>query len=323
MQQSHLELLESFPKGKILVIGDIILDRYLFTKVERISQEAPVPIALVKSEKTLLGGAANVANNLLDLGVKVSLVGMIGNDAKGKELQILLNNQNFYGLKIFSVKNRPTVEKVRIIAKNQQLLRLDYEDQQEIDLDLSNDFLNQIEEMVHEYQAVILSDYAKGFFNANLIQGIIKFCNEKNILTLVDPKPVHKDYYCKAHLITPNLMEAEKLTGIIYSDNDDSVIKMGKKIQADLNCSNVIITMGEKGMKIFDGDSIHHINAFVRQVYDPSGAGDTVIAVIAAALVQGASLYQAGELANRAAGLVIEKFGTATVNINELKESLS
>lgn len=319
----NLELLKLFPKGKILVVGDIILDRYLFTKVERISQEAPVPIALVKSEKTLLGGAANVANNLLDLGVQASLAGMIGNDQLGKDMQILLNKKNFHEIKIFSVENRPTIEKVRIIAKNQQLLRLDYEDQQEIDLDLSNDFLNQIKEMIQEYQAVILSDYAKGFFDANLIQGIIKFCKEKNIFTLIDPKPIHKNCYNGAYLITPNLMEAEKLTGIIYSDYDESVIKMGKKIQADLNCSNVIITMGEKGMKIFDGDYIRHINAFVRQVYDPSGAGDTVIAVIAAALVQGASLYQAGELANRAAGLVIEKFGTATVNINELKESLS
>jgi D-beta-D-heptose 7-phosphate kinase/D-beta-D-heptose 1-phosphate adenosyltransferase len=259
----------------------------------------------------------------LDLGLEVALVGMVGDDSKGNDLQRLLNQKKFHDLKVFSVKNRPTVEKVRIIARNQQLLRLDNEDLREIDIDLSHNFLEQIKEIIPEYQAVIISDYAKGFFNADLLQGIIKFCQEKNIFTLVDPKPVHKEYYHGACLITPNLIEAEKITGIIYYDNDANVIKMGKKIQKDLNCQRVIITMGDRGMKIFDNSDIYHISTVVRQVYDPSGAGDTVIAVIAASIVQGASLKQAGMLANYAAGIVIEKFGTATIGLAELKKVIS
>lgn len=319
--ENHQKILEKFSASRILVVGDVMLDKYLLTKVDRISPEAPVPIALVKGEKKVLGGAANVANNLIDLGAQVTLIGTIGNDQAGEDLKAILKNKKFKELKLYQDSCRQTVEKIRVVSHSQQLLRIDYEDYLELDLDLSRHIYSDIEKILDDYQAVILSDYGKGFFSYELTQKIIQLARAKKKLIVVDPKPIHRDYYKGACLITPNLKEAELMSGMVVKNgNHDDLIKIGKHLQKDLEGCAVVLTLGEKGMMVFEGQSVYDIKAIIRQVYDTSGAGDTVIAVITAALSQGASLKEASELANIAGGLVVEKFGTVTISLDELKK---
>jgi ADP-L-glycero-D-manno-heptose 6-epimerase len=281
------EYLDDFNKKRIVVIGDLMLDKYIFGKVERISPEAPVQIVTVEREKYVPGGAANAASNVSSLSGEVYLVGIVGND----------------------------------IAKDQQLLRIDYENNDYIDNGMNEKIIDRINQL-EGISAIIVSDYAKGTVTKELMIGLRGLANEKKIQLIVDPKPRHKLFYRDVNLITPNKKEAEEMSGIVI-DSNDALEKAGKKIMDDLGC-NVIITTGEKGMSIFEaGRGPVHIPTVAKEVYDVSGAGDTVIATLGLALSCGASLKDSALIANHAAGIKVGKLGTATVSKEELAVALN
>ena len=313
--------LDNFSKRKIAVIGDLMLDKYIFGKVERISPEAPVQIVTVERENYVPGGAANAASNVSSLTGEVYLIGVVGNDI-AKDILVDQTKErmiNTSGIVIDPTK--PTIQKIRVLGQNQQLLRIDYEDKEYINGDLNEKLFASIMK-IDGVDAVIVSDYAKGTITRGVMEGLKKYCKERNVLLIVDPKPEHKLMYKGVSLITPNKKEAEEISGVsIESEND--LERVGKKIMEDLQC-NVIITTGERGMSIFEsGSAPIHIPTVAKEVYDVSGAGDTVIATLSLALSSGANLRDAAIISNHAAGIKVGKLGTATVSKQELVKSLN
>jgi D-glycero-beta-D-manno-heptose-7-phosphate kinase len=312
--------LEEFKNKNIAVIGDVMLDKYIFGKVDRISPEAPVQIVSVSKESYVPGGAANAACNVSTLEGNSFLFGIVGNDM-AKEIfidEVRRRGINSDGIIVDGRK--PTIQKIRVIAQNQQLLRIDYEDKNYNEPHTDGIIIESIKN-IKEIHAILISDYAKGTITKNLMASIKEHAKKNDIKIIVDPKPIHKELYHGVFLITPNKKEAEELSGIIIETNQD-IEKAGKKLSKELNC-NVLITMGEKGMSMFEinKDPIH-IPTAAREVYDVSGAGDTVIATLCLALSSGISLSDAATLANHAAGVKVSKLGTAPVTMEELLKSL-
>ncbi|MBR9699990.1 D-glycero-beta-D-manno-heptose-7-phosphate kinase [Candidatus Woesearchaeota archaeon] len=313
-------ILENFKNQNILVLGDLMLDKYIFGKVERVSPEAPVQIVSVEKEKYTPGGAANAAANVAAMQGSAYLAGIIGNDmAKDILLEEIEKRMiNTDGI-IFS-STKPTIQKIRVLGQNQQLLRIDYEDTSYIDAQANEELFNHITSL-GKIDAVIISDYNKGTITEELLEKLREFCKKKDILLIIDPKPKHKAWYRGAFLITPNKKEAEQMVGFAI-ENKKSLEKAGEALVKELNC-NVIITTGEKGMSIFEkGKTPLNIPTVAKEVYDVSGAGDTVIATLALALSADASLTDAASLANQAAGIKVGKVGTSAVSMEELKERI-
>ena len=320
MKQRLLKILEQFKNKKILVVGDIMLDKYIWGEVSRISPEAPVQIVHAQKETYAPGGASNVASNASALNGKVYIVGIAGDDeAKDvllKELKIKEINTDG----IFIDNEKPTIQKVRIIGRSQQLLRVDYEKKEHVHKDIEHSIIKFLELMIKDVDVVVISDYAKGVITPSICSRLIEISNSYNKAVIVDPKPKHKDIYSNATLITPNNAEASEMTNI--EDGDDAVLEMGSKLMKQLN-SNVLVTQGEKGMSLFEKDGkITHIPAKAKEVYSLIGAGDTVVATIALALASDANLEEAATLANIAAGIKVGKIGTASVSIDEIKREL-
>ena len=317
-----IKIIDGFKDKKIAVIGDLILDKYIFGKVERISPEAPIPIVTVKSEKFVPGGAANVASNIATLSGKAEILGVVGKDVASKILIDGLSELNIETAGICNLSDRKTIEKIRIIGQNQQLLRVDYEDDSYIGTHIETELINNLEK-IENLSVIIISDYAKGTITAELMLMLKKFAKAKEIKLIVDPKPKHKDIYHGVFLITPNQKEAQELSGILLK-NDEDFIVAGRKLVSELQ-ANIIITAGEKGMYVFDAQDelkVNHIHTVAKEVYDVSGAGDTVIATLSLAIACGANLSDAATLANIAAGIKVSKMGTAPVYLEELKSQL-
>ena len=312
MELSRLEdLLKKLGDLKILVVGDVILDRYLHGKVERISPEAPVPIVEVESEELRLGGAGNVASNLVSLGVEAHLTGVIGDDRAGDEILELIKEK---GIKSQLFKDeRPTTEKIRVVSMSQQLLRIDREDRRKV----SGGALKHIREVIQEdgYDGVIVSDYAKGVITHRVIEAI----RDREIFYAIDPRPVNKDLYKGANLMTPNEKELRAMTDPL---GEESIETLGKALKKDLDLETLVVTRGAKGMTFF-GDTVLNIPARAREVYDVTGAGDTVIAVLTAFYLAGASWEEACEIANVSAGIVVGELGTASVTPEEILEEMN
>lgn len=321
MKQKLLNILEHFKGKKILVIGDIMLDKYVWGDVSRISPEAPVQVVNVLKETYEPGGAANVANNISALTGKAFMAGITGNDdARGILLEDLKNkNINVDG--IFIDNDKPTTQKIRIIGKSQQLLRVDYEKKEHVHKEIEDKmtvFFNRIMEQV---DVVVVSDYAKGVITPAICEKLIQTAKNNNKVIIVDPKPKHMNLYANATLTTPNNAEASEMTGI-EEGSDDVVLEMGKKLLRELN-SNILITRGEKGMSLFEKDgNVTHIPAKAKEVYSLIGAGDTVVATIAMAIASGADLKDAAVLSNIAAGIKVGKIGTASVSVEEIKREI-
>lgn len=312
--------LDEFKNKNIVVIGDLMLDKYIFGKVERISPEAPVQVVSVDKEKYVPGGAANAANNVASLNGGAYLLGIVGNDIAKDILIDVVKSKSIATEGIVIDSKKPTIQKIRVIGQNQQLLRIDYEDKRYIDNEANLKLLENIKK-IDKIDAIIVSDYAKGTINKEIMCEIKEYAIENKILLIIDPKPKHKDFYKGASLITPNKKEAEEMTGIKIENNSD-LEKVGKKLMDELEC-DVLITTGEKGMSLFErGKGPKHIPTVAKEVYDVSGAGDTVIATLSLALSCGASFNDAAILANHAAGIKVGKLGTAPVALNELKQSL-
>jgi len=303
---------------KILVIGDLMIDHYLWGSCERISPEAPVQIVDIAKETTVLGGGGNVINNLKALGANVSVSGVVGSDENGVELINLLKNIGVDVGGIIVQNGRKTSKKSRVIAASQQILRYDKESKEEIEKSSVDKILNSLKSTVADYDAVILSDYGKGVLTDELCQGVIKLCNKNGIKVLVDPKGNDYGKYSGAYLLTPNKKEAMLATKIEIKDKTslkEALLKMKK--DADLTIS--LITLSEDGIAVYDND-MKIFPTVAKEVFDVTGAGDTVIASIAFALSAKKSIEDSAKFANLAAGVVVGKIGSATVTLDEIEE---
>jgi len=320
MKEKLYGILEKFGKRSILVIGDIMLDKYVWGSVSRISPEAPVQIVGVQKENYVPGGAANVASNIASLKAKTYMIGIVGKDSARNILLSELKKRKIDIKGILTVSNKPTIQKVRIIGQHQQLVRVDYEKKGNVSKYVEKDIIRRFSKLINKVDAVVISDYAKGIIDKNTAEKIIEIAKRNKKILVVDPKPEHKDYYKNVSLITPNYTEASIMTNI--EQENDNIIAIGKKLLRELN-STILITKGEKGMSLFEKNGkITEITTKSKEVYDVTGAGDTVVAVVALALASGANIKEAAILANHAAGIVVGKVGTSKVTINEISKSL-
>ncbi|ADR19224.1 D-glycero-beta-D-manno-heptose-7-phosphate kinase [Calditerrivibrio nitroreducens] len=319
MRENVFDLIDRLKDVKLFVIGDVMLDVFLYGKVNRISPEAPVPVVNITNEKRVPGGAANVALNLKELGVSTTLIGLIGNDEEGVFLEKYLIDR---GIKTFLIKDgRPTTVKTRIIAGSQQVVRVDKEVSHNLSDKKESLVVDYFEKHLSEFDGVIISDYAKGAITRRLIKRVVDLCKKHNKIVTVDPKIENFFYYKNVTTLTPNNKEASTATGIDIKD-EKSLVKCGNFILKKLNSDSLIITRGEKGMTIFENGRIEYLPALAKEVFDVTGAGDTVISVVSSLLALGAPLKDAAILSNIAAGIVVGKIGTATVNADELKKGV-
>ncbi len=310
----------SFKDTNILVIGDIMLDKYYYGSVKRISPEAPVPVVNVKKEEMTLGGASNVANNIITLGGNVCLCGSIGEDFHGKELKRLADNKNI--ITNFITTDQPTITKTRIIGERQQIVRLDFEEKIRIEEEIIDNYFNDLTSLIDKSDIVVISDYAKGFISPYFCKKIISYCNSKEIKVIVDPKGRDWKKYMGAWLITPNVKELGDISGEELDNTDFDITKAAKHIQFKYNIEQLLITRSDKGMSLCSNNGAIHIPTHSEEVFDVSGAGDTVVAALALSVAAGLKLEEAIHISNVAAGVVIKKMGTASLTVNELNEAL-
>jgi rfaE bifunctional protein kinase chain/domain len=318
------KILRDCQRKRILVIGDVGVDRYTSGTVERISPEAPVPIVLVESETLKLGLAANVADNVKALGSEPLLVGVVGRDRSAQDFKDLLRRSSIQPAHLVVDSDRRTVLKERIVSERQQLLRVDYESGHRIGKQTEAQVLKRIRSLLRRVDGVILEDYAKGMLSESLSRAIFSLARKSGKIVAVDPNaktPLR--YYRGATILTPNTKEAEKLSGIAIQD-EASLLKAGRMILKTTSARFVVITRGKEGMAIFNSKDpvVHLIPTYAREVYDVSGAGDTVISVLTLALAAGASIENAAILGNLAAGVEVAKRGTATVSPEEIQAAL-
>ncbi len=314
------DVIGSFGSKRILIVGDLMIDEYIFGHVEKISPEAPVPVVEAKGTDVKLGGAANVANNLLSLGCEVSILGVVGKDRRGKLLKELLESSGANVDWVLEDEGRPTTVKTRIIAGSQQLLRVDWENRETVSGKILQEMLSILKKNYADFDAVIVSDYGKGAITPELFRftGRIK---RKGIVVSVDPKEKNFPVYRNVTTMTPNIKETYQATGI-KPDTDDMAEEAGFRLIEMFNLDFALITRGERGLSIVSKEFIKHIPARAKQVFDVTGAGDTVISVFTLSLCSGAHPIEAAEIANAAGGIVVGKLGTATVDAEELLKSL-
>ena len=314
--------IKKFRNGKILVIGDLILDQYVWGQVSRISPEAPVPVVTVSSETLQLGGAANVSNNIRALGGRVDLCGVIGADEGGRQFLKVLESQGLGRDGILTDQDRPTTKKTRVVAHNQQLLRFDTERTEAISGVLEARLCRYIAACIRSASALVVSDYAKGVVTPRVMTDLTDLANRHGVPVIVDPKVAHIGRYKGVTVITPNHHEAIQAAGL-HGDDEDAILEAGRHLHQRLGCHAVLITRGERGMSLIEGGGrVTHIPTVARQVFDVTGAGDTVVATLALALAAGATMRQAAILANHAAGVVVGMVGTSTVTAAQLDEAL-
>jgi len=316
------QVIEGFSKTNILVFGDVMMDRFIWGNVSRISPEAPVPVVKVERETFLLGGAANVVHNIHALGGNGSLCGVVGDDEMGRQIIRDLKKIGIGTQGLFVDPDRQTTVKTRIIAHHQQVVRIDREATDAIrpsTLQALSEFLRR---KLQRFDGVILSDYEKGLLTGPLIRSTIRLARKAKKFILVDPKLRNFFFYRDARVVTPNTAEASSASGVPILDVP-SLKKAGRLLMKKLRCDALVITRGEEGMAIFE----RHQEPFLvptvaKEVYDVTGAGDTVIGTMALALATGASVKTAASLANEAAGIVVGKMGTATVSRQELIQAI-
>ncbi len=311
-------LVERFRRVSILIVGDAMLDHFLVGSVDRISPEAPVPVVVHDRDEYRAGGAANVAHNASALGARAELAAVVGTDAAAAELRQLLDAQGIGTSGLTVDPSRPTTTKLRIVTnRNQQVARIDYEVDDEISGDAERAVREQVRRLGSAAHLVVVSDYLKGVVTRAVVEDIVALGRSRGIPVLVDPKIPHIDYYRAATLVTPNHHEAE-IASHIRVRSDEDAVRAARVFRERAGCEHVLITRGERGMSLLEGRVASHVPSAAREVADVTGAGDTVIATLALALAAGATLSEAASLANHAAGVVVAKFGAATVTPEEL-----
>jgi len=325
------EILGAFPRSKILVIGDLMLDEFLWGKVTRISPEAPVPVLDVQRRAAYPGGAANVARNLASLGAPAGLAGIIGQDEAGQQLKQLLQGEGIATGCIRTTSLRPTTHKTRICAitrqlhdhleieDQQQIVRVDDESREPLDPESKRRLFDRLREEIRNHDAVILEDYAKGLIDQELVTLVIGEAKAHGKIVAIDPNPNNPLDWSGGTVLKPNRREAFLTAGLPYSQNDEAVLKAGAILQKKHAIRHLLITLGEAGMLLLEqGQKPYHTPTRAQDVFDVSGAGDTAIAAFTLALAAGATGIEAAEIANHAAGVVVGKLGTATLNVDEL-----
>jgi D-beta-D-heptose 7-phosphate kinase/D-beta-D-heptose 1-phosphate adenosyltransferase len=312
------EILRSLRERKVLVLGDVMLDEFVWGDVTRISPEGPVPVVDVRHESVHLGGAANVLANLISLGAHGRVVGVVGNDFAGERLRdelLQLNSSGDVGLVVD--ESRRSTTKTRIVAHSQLVVRADRESRSPVSSQVAREIIDQLKEGLAEAHAFVVSDYDKGVVTPAILSEILPFAYER-VPVLIDPKLRNFNSYRPATLVTPNHLEALRMSNT-EDHSDDGSHDAARIIQQKLGCDAVLITRGDRGMMLLEaGRQPVYVKTAAREVYDVTGAGDTVIATLAAALASGATMIEAATLANHAAGIVVGKVGTATATADEL-----
>ena len=306
-----------------MVIGDTMIDKFVWGKVKRISPEAPVPVVEVTKETETLGGAGNVASNITALGGKAYIISAIGNDGIGRALTEMMGNKNINSDYLVCDQNRPTIIKTRIIAVSQQLVRVDKEIKGSLHYSTENKIIQNIETLVPKVNAVIISDYGKGVISRKVLKKAIALARKHKIPVTVDPKVENFKRYKNVTAITPNTKEAIEGMNAKNVKTESDIENLGKRILKTLNSESVLITRSEKGMTLIQPENkITNIPTRAKEVFDVTGAGDTVISTMTLALAAKADLPTAAEIANFAAGIVVAKIGTATASPQELKDAV-
>ncbi len=309
-------------KARILVIGDLMLDKFIRGNVSRISQEAPIPVVHVVEEKLFAGGAANVARNLSDFGIECGVCGVLGKDPHGQQLISLLKRQNISTKGLFIEGHQSTIVKERIIARQQQVVRVDYEKQVKLSSAQLERMVKFLEREIPQYDAVIVEDYGKGTITQTIFDEIAGICKKAEKIITVDPNPRNPLTFHDVTAVKPNRVEAFLSARKEDPGGLDAVHEAGEYLMERWVTDQLLITLGDQGMLLFDRKGgTYHTPTRAMEVYDVSGAGDTVIAIYTAALVANLAPEEAAELANHAAGIVVGKSGTATVTAEELIES--
>lgn len=309
--------LDKLAEVKILVVGDLMVDTYLWGEVDRVSPEAPVPVVRVAREEKRLGGAANVVNNLVALGCSVGVGGVVGLDALGEEVRAMLKKRGVNAQGVVGDAARPTIEKTRVMGRNQQILRFDRELTTPLSSESTDALKKYLSEVVGQYHGVIVSDYGKGLVEKTLMAHLINLCDINEIPLVVDPKGSHYGKYKGVTCITPNELEAATVTRNSIND-DDMALAAAQALQKELGLPSLCITRGARGVLALHGNEHHFLPARAREVYDVTGAGDTFISVLGAMMGLKADFFEAVETANYAAGVVVGKVGTATITAREI-----
>jgi D-beta-D-heptose 7-phosphate kinase/D-beta-D-heptose 1-phosphate adenosyltransferase len=316
------EILSGFKDSRVLVLGDLMLDHFLWGTVTRISPEAPVPVVEVGDETIRLGGAANVARNIRTLRATPVLVGLVGDDQHGQPLVQAIRNEGIDIKDIVVDPGRSTTVKTRVVAHSQQVVRADREDTRDVRGKAFQEILARIKEEIDGVQAVIISDYGKGVITADVLRRVLKLASQKGKFLAVDPKESHFDLYQGVSLITPNQKEAGQAYGKAIVDAA-SLREVGRGMLQRLQLEALLITRGEEGMALFEGKGgLTHFPTMAQEVYDVTGAGDTVVGSFVVARTAGASLKEAALIANHAAGIAVAGVGTTAVTFAELAHDL-
>jgi len=321
-RQRALEIVNDFPNRRIVVLGDLMLDEFIWGEVRRISPEAPVPVVEVKRETWHLGGSGNVVSNILELGARATPIGVVGKDESARLLRNRFAERGVETRGIITDQSRPTTRKTRIVAHSQQMVRADRENRAPINVETEDHVIAAFIAELESSDAAIISDYDKGLLTPRVLREVIEACRIHKKRVCLDPKVRNFVHYLNVDVITPNQVEAERATNIEIVD-ETSLVAAARKISELLYCDNVLITRGEHGMSLLDKKGLMtHIPTVAREVYDVTGAGDTVIATLTLALASGASLEESAIIANHSAGVAVAKLGTATVSAAELSSSL-
>ena len=317
-------IIQGFESTRIMVIGDIMIDQFVIGQVNRISPEAPVPVVKFQHEEFRLGGAANVAHNIRKLGGSVSLLGVLGSDDAGTQLLAELKRASIDPSDVFSERERTTTRKLRVVtSRNQQVARIDYETDKALSRGIVDQLSALLKSQIATADVIVVSDYLKGLLNQELMAELLLSAKDHGVPVFVDPKAPHLNWYSGCSLMTPNHHEAEKATGVRIQTEDEARTA-ASTLQTSVPCTSVLITRGEHGMWLTDGSlpGADHVESALpttaREVSDVTGAGDTVIAMMALSVAAGANLSEAAELANHAAGIVVGRFGASTVTTKEL-----
>ena len=310
-------ILDSFPGKRIAVIGDIMLDKYIFGHVSRISPEYPVPVVDVTHEDHRLGGAANVALNTLSLGAETMLIGITGADSNREILLDLFRSHGLATEGLIRDPSRPTTCKTRILSQNHHITRVDFESRKKVDKEIEQEILGSFDAMLDSIDAIVLEDYNKGLLNAEIIQHIISSARKHNVPVLVDPKLQNFFAYKGCSVFKPNLSEMAASLGIVLHNNDKEVEEACRMLQEKIEVETIIVTRGDKGMTIYNG-SFTHIGATSLEVADVSGAGDTVIGILALGAAAGIDIVTSATIANLAAGTVCQEVGAVPVRAEKL-----
>lgn len=317
-KQRLAQAIAHFPERQVLVVGDLMLDNFIWGEVNRISPEAPVPVVEVREESQLLGGSANVAHNLASLGGRVLVTGVVGQDPAGQALMTLFNQIAVPTAGLISEDGRPTTVKTRIIAHHQQVVRFDREWRAPLQADTGARILAFLHKSLPDLHGIIVSDYAKGVVTRDFLDALRDLVAGRPLPVVVDPKVQHAEFYRSFTMVTPNHHEASQMSGIPIRD-EKSLLQAGESLLARLDCETVLITRGKEGMSLFQRHGpVVHIPTVAQRVYDVTGAGDTVIAAVTLGLVAGLSPAEAALLANLAAGVVVGEVGTAVVSSAQL-----